>query len=266
MRGDGRQRITVPGAALAALAAVAACAGPAPQGRLVDLTHAFGEDTIYWPGNQRFTWEKTAWGPSEEGGYWYTSADFAAAEHGGTHIDAPIHFAEGRRTLDQIPVDELMGPAIVIDVRAPCRLDPDYTLSVEDLLAWEERHGRIPAQAIVFMYSGWGSRWPDAARYLGTTSLEDPRSLHFPGFSREAALFLVARRHVRGVGIDTASIDPGPSRDFPAHRVFSEADVYALENVAALDRLPARGATVMALPLKIEGGTGGPVRIVAFLP
>lgn len=258
--------MTAPGAALAVLAALAACAGPAPQGHVVDMTHAFGDDTIYWPGNQRFTWKKTAWGASEEGGYWYTSADFAAAEHGGTHIDAPIHFAEGRRTLDQIPVDELMGPAIVIDVRAKCGADPDYTLSVQDILAWEERHGRMPQRAIVFMYSGWGSRWPDATRYLGTTSLDDPRSLHFPGFSREAASFLVAQRDVRGVGIDTASIDPGPSRDFPVHQVLNEADVYALENVAALDRLPARGATVMALPMKIKGGTGGPVRIIAFLP
>lgn len=265
---DGQEQTTAPGAALAALAAFAwlvGCAGPAPQGRVVDMTHAFGNETIYWPGNQTFTWKKTAWGESE-GGYWYTSADFAAAEHGGTHIDAPIHFAEGRLTLDQIPLDALMGPAIVIDVRAHCVVDPDYTLSVQDILAWENRHGRIPAHAIVFMYSGWASRWPDAGRYLGTTRLDDPRSLHFPGFSREAALFLVTQRDVRGVGIDTASIDPGPSRDFPAHRVFNEADVYALENVAALDQLPARGATVMALPMKIKGGTGGPVRIIAFLP
>ncbi len=265
MQTDGRQRITAPGAALAALAALAACAGPAPQGRVVDMTHAFGQDTVYWPGNQRFTWERTAWGLSE-GGYWYTSADFAAAEHGGTHIDAPIHFAEGRRTLDQIPVDQLMGPAIVIDLRAQCRVDADYTMSVKDILAWETRFGRIPDHAIVFMYSGWASRWPDATRYLGTADLDDPRSLHFPGFSREVASFLVTQRKVRGVGIDTASIDPGPSRDFPAHQVFNEADVYALENVAALDRLPARGATVMALPMKIAGGTGGPVRIIAFLP
>lgn len=263
-----RQRlktISVCGVALALCSALTACAGPLPQGRVVDMTHAFGEDTIYWPGNQRFDWRKTAWGPSDAG-YWYTAATFAAAEHGGTHIDAPIHFAEGRRALDQIAVDELMGPAIVIDLRAPCERDPDYTMSVQDIVAWERRHGRIPARAIVFMYSGWGSRWPDAARYLGTASLDDPRSLHFPGFSREAAQFLVTHRNVRGVGIDTASIDPGPSRDFPAHQVFNEADVYALENVAALEQLPPRGATVMALPMKIRGGTGGPVRIVAFLP
>ncbi len=265
MRRHGQRWTTNLGAGLAALAALAACAGPAPHGQVVDMTHAFGDDTIYWPGNQRFNWKKTAWG-SSEGGYWYTSADFAAAEHGGTHIDAPIHFAEGRRTLDQIPVEQLMGPAIVIDLRAPCEVDPDYTMSVQDILAWERQHGRIPEQAIIFMYSGWGSRWPDAARYLGTTSLDDPRSLHFPGFSGDAASFLVTQRGVRGVGIDTASIDPGPSRDFPAHQVFNEADVYALENVAALEQLPARGATVMALPMKIQGGTGGPVRIIAFLP
>lgn len=259
------KRISAPGAALAVLAALAGCGGPALEGRVVDMTHAFGEDTVYWPGNQRFTWKQTAWGRSEAG-YWYASADFAAAEHGGTHIDAPIHFARGRRTVDEIPLEQLMGPAIVIDVRARCRIDPDYTLSVEDIRAWEDRHGRIPERAIVFMYTGWASRWPDASRYLGTASLDDPRSLHFPGFSREAASFLVAQRAIRGVGIDTASIDPGASRDFPAHQALNEADVYALENVAALDQLPPRGATVIALPMKIEGGTGGPVRIIAFVP
>ena len=232
---------------------------------ILDLTHAFDEQTIYWPNNQPFQWQKTDWGITASG-YWYSAARFSAAEHGGTHMDAPIHFGQGRQALDQIPVERLMGPAVVLDLREPCRGNPDYELTVQDLLAWESTHGRIPEGAIVLMMTGWAARWPDAKRYLGTETPGDARTFHFPGFSRDAADFLVAQRAIRGVGIDTASIDPGRSRDFPAHRIFNGADVYALENVAALDQLPARGATTFALPMKIKGGTGGPVRIIALVP
>ena len=242
---------------------LSACAPTRPP-TIVDMTYAFGEETIYWPTNRPFSWEKTDWGATE-GGYWYASANYSASEHGGTHIDAPIHFGQGRSTVDQIPVERLVGPAVVIDVRAQCAADPDYELTVDDLLAWERRHGRIPDGTLVLMHSGWGDRWPDKKRYLGSETPDRSDSLHFPGFSRAAAEFLVSQRAVRGVGIDTASIDPGRSRDFPAHRVLNGADVYALENVAALDRLPARGAVVTALPVKIKGGTGGPVRIIATI-
>lgn len=249
----------------AALACVAvACSSTHPH-RLIDLTHAFGEDTIYWPANKSFTWEKTAWGQTA-GGYWYTSATFATSEHGGTHMDAPIHFGENRRSVDQIPVDELMAPAVVIDVRAACRTNPDYELTMDDLVAWEAAYGGIPDRALVFMLTGWGGKWPDRRAYLGSSTPDDAHTLHFPGFSAKAAEFLVSQRRVRGIGIDTASIDPGRSQDFPVHRIVNGADAYGLENVASLDRLPPVGATVLALPMKIKGGTGAPVRIVAFLP
>lgn len=249
---------------LGAAGGLGGCAGSAPH-RLVDLTYPFDQETVYWPGNKSFTWEKTAWGPSAAG-YWYTSASFATSEHGGTHIDAPIHFAEGRRTVDQIPVDDLMAPAVVVDVRARCQDNSNYELTVADLLDWEQINGRMPPASVVFMKSGWGARWPDRSRYLGSKTPDDPRTLRFPGFSAQAVEFLVRERQIRGVGIDTASIDPGRSPDFPAHRILNGADVYALENVASLDQLPPRGATVIALPMKIRGGTGGPVRIVAAVP
>jgi kynurenine formamidase len=255
-------RMSVAGLLVAAM--VVACA-PASSGRLVDLTHAFDRDTVYWPNNRPFQWDQTDWGMTP-GGYWYASANFAASEHGGTHMDAPIHFGQGRRTVDQIPVEQLTGTAVVVDVRSQCAQQPDYELSVEDLLAWESRHGRIPDSAIVLMLSGWGSRWPDRQRYLGSPTPDDPRTLHFPGFSKDAAEFLVSTRAVRGIGIDTASIDPGRSRDFPVHQIIGRADVYGLENVAELEHLPPRGATIWALPIKIKGGTGGPVRIVAIIP
>jgi kynurenine formamidase len=231
---------------------------------VIDLTYGFDDQTIYWPTNKSFRWERKDWGTAA-GGYWYASADFSASEHGGTHIDAPIHFGAGRQTVDQIPLERLIGPAVVIDVRAQC-LDPDYELRIEDLLAWEAKHSRMPEGAIVLMWTGWGQHWPDRKRYLGSETPDVPTSLHFPGFSSAAAEFLIMQRAIRGVGIDTASIDPGRSRDFAAHRVLNGADVYALENVAALSRLPPRGATIVALPVKITGGTGGPVRIIAFLP
>jgi kynurenine formamidase len=241
-----------------------ACGPPRPLA-LVDLTYAFGEETVYWPTNQPFHWEKTDWGMTA-GGYWYASANFSASEHGGTHMDAPIHFGQGRRTIDEIPLDRLIGPAVVIDVRSQCRNNPDYMLTADDVKRWEAQHGPIPTGALVFMFSGWGERWPNRSRYLGSETSNNPRTLHFPGFSSDAADFLIHARTIHGIGIDTASIDPGLSRDFPVHRLVNDSNVYALENVAALDQLPPRGATVYALPMKIKGGTGGPVRIIAWVP
>jgi kynurenine formamidase len=208
--------------------------------RVIDLTYGFDDQTIYWPTNKPFRWERKNWGTTAEG-YWYASADFSASEHGGTHIDAPIHFGTGRQTVDQISPERLIGPAVVIDVRAQCLEQPDYELRVEDLLAWEAKHGRMPDGAIVLMLTGWGQHWPDRKRYLGSDTPKIATSLHFPGFSSAAAEFLIAQRGIRGVGIDTASIDPGRSQDFAAHRVLNGADVYALENVAALTRLPPYG-------------------------
>lgn len=253
------------------LLAGALLAGAAPvsaqfdERKLVDLTYPFDEQTIAWPTNKPFQWEKTDWGETA-GGYWYASGNFAMSEHGGTHIDAPIHFGRGRSAVDEIPVSRLVGPAVVVDVAQAVARERDYRLTVEDLKAWESRHGRIPEGAIVLMYSGWGRSWPDKARYLGSDTPGDPKTLHFPGFSKEAAAFLVRERAIDGVGVDTPSIDHGPSRDFIVHQIVNGADRYGLENIANLDKLPPRGATLIALPMKIKGGTGGPVRIIAILP
>jgi kynurenine formamidase len=241
-----------------------ACISDRPR-TMVDLTYDFDDTTVYWPNSKPFRWQQTAWGTTTSG-YWYASGDFSASEHGGTHIDAPIHFGQGRMTVDRIPLERLAGPGVVVDVRAKCVVQPDYAVAVEDLLAWETLHGRIPDRAIVLVWTGWGTRWPDRKRYLGSDTPDEAGTLHFPGLSVAAADFLVQQRAVLGVGIDTASIDPGYVSDFPVHQRLNTADVYALENVAALDRLPPRGATIFALPIKIKGGTGGPVRIMALLP
>jgi kynurenine formamidase len=232
--------------------------------RAIDLTYAFDEQTIYWPTDPSFRWRKAKWGPSP-GGYWYASATYAASEHSGTHLDSPIHFGEGRATTDAIPLSRLIGPAVVVDIVASCARDRDYRLTAADLGAWEAAHGAIPGGAIVLVRTGWGRFWPDKKTYLGSDVPGDVEHLHFPGIGRDAAERLVARKVV-GVGIDTASLDHGPSRDFIAHRVLNGAGLYGLENLADLDRVPAVGATLIALPMKIKGGSGGPARVIAILP
>ncbi len=262
-------------AAVALAAALAACTAAEPDysavfdgtgGRWIDLTHAFGPSTIYWPTDTAgFRLTELAYGPTE-GGWFYASYELASAEHGGTHLDAPIHFAEGRLTADEIPLSGLMGPAAVVDVSD--RATPDYQVSVGDLTAWEGEHGPLPDGGIVLLRTGWGQRWDDRAAYLGTelTGPEAVPELHFPGLAPEAAEWLVADRGIVAVGIDTPSIDYGQSVDFRSHVVLFAENISGFENVANLDLLPERGSYVVALPMKIEGGSGGPLRIVAFVP
>ncbi|MEJ2541017.1 MAG: cyclase family protein [Gemmatimonadota bacterium] len=259
------------------LLAASACAPPAEAppvatvfdgsgGEWVDLTHAFDASTVYWPTDTAgFQLEELAYGRTE-GGWFYASYAFGTAEHGGTHLDAPIHFAEGRRTADQIPVSDLVGPAAVVDVAD--RASADYRVGIADLEAWEAAHGRLPEGGILLLRTGWGERWDDRTAYLGTslTGADAVPELHFPGLDPAAAAWLVENRAVKAVGIDTPSIDYGQSADFQAHVTLYEADIAGFENVANLDRLPPAGAFVVALPMKISGGSGGPLRIVAFVP
>jgi kynurenine formamidase len=188
------------------------------------------------------------------------------AEHGGTHMDAPIHFAEGKLSAAEVPLTSCIAPLCVIDVSEACERDADYRMIAADIEGWEKRHGRIPAGSIVLMRSGWGARWPDKKRYLGTDKPLDVPNLHFPGYSKEAAELLVNERAIAALAIDTASIDYGQSKDFIAHQVLNGANKPAFENIANADKLPPTGATFVALPLKIEGGSGGPARIIAVLP
>jgi len=247
------------------LVLVVGCASPVlDETSVIDLTYAFDENTIYWPTAEGFELEKGRWGPNDLG-LWYASNEISCSEHGGTHMDAPIHFAEGRRTAEAVPIEQLMGEVCVIDVREACARDRDHRLSVPDIELHEDAHGPIPVGAVVLVHTGWGRYWPDVSKYLGSSRPGDARDLHFPGISEDAARALV-ERGVDLVGIDTASLDAGPSRRFMAHRVLAEADIPGLENVAQLERLPARGAFLVALPMKIAEGTGGPCRIVAFLP
>ena len=234
------------------------------ESKVIDLTYAFNAESVYWPTAQRFQLTQAARGPNDAGN-WYASNNYAASEHGGTHLDAPLHFAEGGNATAQIPLTRLIGPARVIDVRDPCAADRDYQLTPKDISDHENIHGRSPPGAVVLRHTGFGRYYPNAMQYLGSDLRGVAKDLHFPGIGADAARVLVDRR-VDLVGLDTASLDHGPSVAFPTHRILNQANIPGLENVAHLDRLPPTGATVIALPMKIEDGTGGPCRIIAILP
>lgn len=234
--------------------------------RMLDLSHAYGEDTLYWPtAPSRFDREELAYGVTE-GGWFYSAYAVCTPEHGGTHLDAPLHFAARGAPTDALPLENLIAPGVVIDVSDNAAADPDYLLTVEDVQDFESRHGRIPAGSIVLLRTGWSRFWPDAKRYLGDDTPGDASNLHFPSYGADAARLLVETRGVALLGVDTASIDYGASRDFPVHRIAAAEDVGGLENLTNLDDLPPAGFIVLALPMKIAGGSGGPARVVALVP
>ena len=234
--------------------------------KVVDLTHSFDRETIYWPTSPSAFELKSLADGQTPGGWFYRSNALCTPEHGGTHLDAPSHFAKGGLAADQIPVRQLVSPAAVIDVRAQAAKDPDYRLTLADVKAWEKAHGPVPSGVIVLLRTGWSARWPDKKAYLGDDTPGDASKLHFPSYGEEAARYLVAQRKVAALGVDTASIDYGASKDFIVHVIANGANVFGLENVAHLEALPEWGAWVVALPMKIAGGSGGPLRIVALLP
>ena len=234
--------------------------------RIVDLGHAYDEQTLYWPSRPaaHFELEKLAYGETPAG-FFYASNRFCTAEHGGTHLDAPIHFARDRHTVDQLPLTQLIAPAVRIDIRERTANDRSYQLQVADVERFEKEHGAIPAGSIVLLQTGWSRHWPNREQYLGSASAEDASGLDFPSYGEEAARLLVRERKVAMLGVDTASIDYGKSKDFIVHRIAAQADVGGLENLTNLDALPETGFNVIALPVKIRGGSGGPVRVVALI-
>ncbi len=239
-----------------------------PQGTIVDLSHAYGDDTVFWPTAERFKLTVVNEGMTPAG-FYYAANNFSMAEHGGTHLDAPVHFARGRHAVDEIPLERLVGPAFVVDVTKQAALNPDYLVTAEDIERAEEAiDRRIPEGALLLIRTGFSSRWPDAARYLGTAERGDAAvaNLHFPGVHPNAARFLLNSRRINAIGIDTASIDSGQSKTYETHQILYDANVPGLENLTGLDKLPPIGATVIALPMKIRGGSGAPLRAIAILP
>jgi kynurenine formamidase len=234
--------------------------------RLVDLTHPYNSDTLYWPTSPSEFEKKELAAGETEGGWFYSAYSICTPEHGGTHLDAPRHFAADGYTADRMPLDKLIAPAVVIDVSRQAADDRNYRLSADDVRAFEKKHGRIEPGTIVLMRSGWSRHWPDAMGYLGDDTPGDASKLEFPGYGENAARLLVEDRQVAMLGVDTASIDYGKSKDFVVHRIAAAGNVGGLENLTSVDQLPPNDFVIVALPMKIEGGSGGPARVVAMVP
>ncbi len=243
----------------------ASTSGDLAAGQWIDLSHDFSDQTIYWVNADPFKREGTQ--GMTPNGFYYAQGNYAAAEHGGTHIDAPIHFAEGKKTVDQLTPTDLIGPAVKIDVSDKAASNRDYLISVADFENWEKTNGRIPDGSMVLLQTGFAKYWPDKKQYLGTDQHGEAaaKDLHFPGLDPDAAKWLIDNRKIKAVGLDTASIDYGQSSEFKTHVTLMTNNVPAFENLADLDKLPAKGFQIVALPMKIKGGSGAPLRIVAFL-
>jgi kynurenine formamidase len=227
---------------------------------VLDLTHAINAQVPTYELAEKLAFHSTTVATIDKDGYF--ARDISLPEHFGTHLDAPAHFARGLWTVDQIPPERFVAPLVVMDVKAGPRTNADYQVSVEDIARWEQAHGQIPPDAVVIANTGWDARWSSAKDYRNA---DDKGVMHFPGYSLDAAKFLVEARNALGLGIDTLSIDYGPSKDFPVHQYTLAHSLYHLENVANLDRTPPTGATVVVAPMKLEGGSGSPVRILALV-
>ena len=251
---------------LATVPAVRAQAVDLSTAAVVDLSHPYDAKTLYWPSaaGLSFSLEVLHSGPTP-GGWFYAANRFCTPEHGGTHLDAPLHFGEGKRSVDQLPLRQLVAPGVVIDVRAQAAQDADYRLSTADVTAWEAAHGQIPRGAIVLLRTGWEARWTDRKAYFGDDTPGDASHLHFPSFGTEAVRWLIEQRAIGAIGVDTASIDHGASKDFSVHRVAAAQEVPGLENLTNLTALPARGFWIVALPMHIGGGSGAPLRAIALV-
>jgi kynurenine formamidase len=258
--------LTVIACTAALIACTAGTNGKFPEGQWIDLSHDFSADTVYWVNAEPFKREGTA-GMTDKG-FYYAAGNYAAAEHGGTHIDSPIHFAEGKKTVDQLEPSQLIGEGVKIDVSDKVAANRDYLITVDDIRNWENANGKVPEWSVVLFQTGFGKFWPDKKQYLGTDQKGDAaaKDLHFPGLDPTAAKWLVENRKIKAVGLDTASIDYGQSTTFDSHVTLMTNNIPAFENVADLDKLPAKGFHIVALPMKIKGGSGAPLRIVAFMP
>lgn len=255
----------------------AACSQPAKkapladilaEGKWIDLGYDFSDKTLYWPNNPTGFKLDTQFNGITTTGFYYSSNAFFTPEHGGTHLDAPVHFAKGKWSADEVPLQQLLGEAVVIDVAGAANNNADYQVTVSDVEAWEKINGRIPDNAILFFKTGWGKFYPDAEKYLGTKEKgqEAVAKLHFPSIHPDLAAWLVKNRKIKAVGIDTASVDYGQSKDFKTHQLLYAENIPGFENIANMEQLPVKGAYIIALPMKIKGGTGGPLRIIAWIP
>ncbi|XP_028404727.1 uncharacterized protein LOC114527269 [Dendronephthya gigantea] len=234
----------------------------------IDLSYVFNNETMSWGDTTRFQHELVFEGPLKANNVtlvpYYTGYDYSSSEHAGTHLDSPVHFAEGKWSVDEIPAENLVGDAVVVNISAKAAKDRNAEVTVDDLRKWEREHGTIPVGSILFVFTGWGKYWTNYEKYFGTNT-KNTSLYRFPGIHKDAATWLVNDRNIKAVGIDTPSIDYGKATSYPTHQILYAKNIYGLENVANLDQLPVTGAIVYALPMKIGRGSGAPVRILATI-
>ena len=227
--------------------------------RVIDLTHILKDGIPVYPGGEGFHLIELA--KLEKQGFNLNT--ISTSEHVGTHVDAPLHFVADGLSIDSLGPGELIGPLVVLDVRTSAKESSDYLVGVDTIKSFESKHGQIPPQAFVVAWTGWMEKWSNPAAYVGKGP---DQKLHFPGFSPEVTKLLVSERKIRGLGIDTLSIDRGISSDFASHKILLGANRIALENLTGLDLLPPVGSMIVVSPLRIDRGTGSPARIFAFVP
>ncbi|KAK6176201.1 hypothetical protein SNE40_014529 [Patella caerulea] len=230
--------------------------------RVVDLTFAMNASSVYWPGSPDFIF--TILNRKQIGNHWFESNYFATAEHGGTHLDAPAHFSKGKWRTHEIPVERLVGPGVIIDVRSKATANHDYRVHISDIEVWEFKYGNIPQGAIVLMNSGWTKRYPDKSQVFNSENTTDPETFHFPAFHEDAVEWLIQHRNISIVGVDTPSVDYGQTKTFPVHQLVGANNILGLENVACLDKVPEHGAVIFAGVAKLYDGSGGPARVIAI--
>jgi kynurenine formamidase len=223
---------------------------------VVDLTHVLGTQFPLFPGAAPFRIQQAV--SHDKDGYYGSILTYW--EHSGTHMDAPVHFAPNGLFVDQLRIENLVVPAVVINMTEKVRRDPDAVVTPDDIRAWERRYGRIPDNAAVLMASGWGARAGSVEAFRNTDS---SGVMHFPGFGKEAIDFLLTERRIAGIGVDTLSLDHGPSTTFAVHYTILPTNRWGLENLANLESIPPSGATLFVGAPKIASGSGGPTRVMA---
>lgn len=226
---------------------------------LVELHHPLHPAIPVWPGDPPVQFDEQAT-VAEQG---FALRRIILGEHSGTHLNAPAHFFPGGATVEQIPPRRLVLPAAVIDARPGCSANADHALDVAELDAWEAVHGRIPPGSLVILFSGWQDRWQDPRRFFNQDA---GGRCHFPGFSLEAARFLIEARAAAGLGSDAHGVEPGLDEGYSVNRYALARSALVLENLCNLHLLPPLGATVaIGLP-RLQGGSGAPVAVLAFVP
>ncbi|WP_390824744.1 cyclase family protein [Anabaena subtropica] len=227
--------------------------------RIIHLSHVIDPDIPQWPGDPQVEFTSVAQLPDD--GYYLRRVSLG--EHSATHINAPNSFYQAGIGIDQYPAQSLVVPAVVIDIHAAAAVNADYRLTVDDVLAWEVQHGEIPLGHLVLLHTGWQNKWSDKNAFLN----QDARGImHFPGFGSDATQFLLDERQIAGVGIDTHGVDSGQDTSFATNRLVLAQQGIVLENLTNLHQLPAKGSTLAIAILRLRGGSGSPVGVLAFVP